>query len=202
MKVRTSHPSRTRAGRPRTYNRESALAAATLLFWTRGYSATSIRDLVRAMQMVPKSVYAEFGGKDELFVAAIEHYVGEQAERYRGQLGTGPFGLDPIALYFKSFHVRQDRRGCFLVNSLAECTSIPRQALVRVHAFFDWLKALYAQNLRAAAKDGTLRPGVDIGHLAAAFVVYDQGLAIASRSPVQASDLPEGALSLLAAIRA
>lgn len=201
MKVRTSQPSRTRAGRPKTYDRESALTAATLLFWTRGYSATSIRDLVRAMRMVPKSVYAEFGAKDELFVAAIEHYVEEQTQRYRDQLGTGPFGLDPIARYFESFHIRQERRGCFLVNSLAECTSIPRRALVRVQAFFDWLKALYARNLKAAASDGKLRPGVHIDHLASAFVVYDQGLAIASRSKAQVSDLSEGALSLLAAIR-
>ena len=190
-----------RPGRPKTYDRELALAAATALFWTQGYSATSIRDLVRAMRMVPKSVYAEFGGKDGLFVAAIEHYVGEQTIRYQEQLGTAPLGLGRIELYFRTFQSQRERRGCFLVNSLAECASIPRPALLRAQQFFAWLQSLYEQNLRAAGCDGTLRRGAHIDHLAAALVVYDQGLAIASRSNVQASDLSEGAMSLLAAIR-
>jgi TetR/AcrR family transcriptional repressor of nem operon len=189
-------------GRPRTYEREVALASAMEAFWERGYSATSIRDLVQAMQMVPKSVYAEFGGKDALFVTTIEHYVAEQSARYRVLLGEAPFGLERIEGYFESLREGREHRGCFLVNSLAESASIPAEALERVQDFFRWLEGLYLQNLEAAARAGTLRPGVDVARVASALVVYDQGLAVASRSSAQSSGLSDGALALLDALRA
>jgi TetR/AcrR family transcriptional repressor of nem operon len=189
-------------GRPRTYDREAALASAMEAFWERGYSATSIRDLVQVMQMVPKSVYAEFGGKDALFVATIEHYVAEQSARYRVQLGEAPFGLERIECYFESLREGQEHRGCFLVNTLAESASIPAEALERVQGFFRWLEGLYARNLAAAARAGTLRPGLDVALVASALVVYDQGLAVASRSSAQRGVLADGALALLDAFRA
>ena len=36
-------------GRPREFDREAALAAAMLVFWRKGFAATSINDLCDAM---------------------------------------------------------------------------------------------------------------------------------------------------------
>ncbi|MFE9424517.1 TetR/AcrR family transcriptional regulator [Kitasatospora sp. NPDC006697] len=65
-------------GRPRAFDREAALNAATLLFWERGYEATSIADLTGAMGIRPPSLYAAFGDKRALFTEVVARY----AEQY------------------------------------------------------------------------------------------------------------------------
>jgi AcrR family transcriptional regulator len=43
-------------GRPRAFDREKALEKATLLFWRKGFSATSMSDLTAAMGIGSPSV--------------------------------------------------------------------------------------------------------------------------------------------------
>src|SRR5271170_3092720 len=61
-------------GRPRAYDREIALTRAMDLFWDRGYAATSLDDLSRAMDMNRPSIYAAFGDKQALYRQALDHY--------------------------------------------------------------------------------------------------------------------------------
>lgn len=61
-------------GRPRAFDREAALARATLLFWTKGFEATSIADLTQAIGIGSPSLYAAFGSKEALYAEALRHY--------------------------------------------------------------------------------------------------------------------------------
>src|SRR5580700_5386218 len=63
-------------GRPREFDREAALQAAMLLFWRKGFAATSMNDLCDAMDIRSPSLYAAFGSKETLYLEAIQHYVG------------------------------------------------------------------------------------------------------------------------------
>jgi len=55
---------------PRSDNRLGELLdAAARLFASRGYAATSMRDIAREIQMLPGSVYYHFPSKDELLFA-------------------------------------------------------------------------------------------------------------------------------------
>ncbi|MFG2288676.1 TetR/AcrR family transcriptional regulator [Streptomyces sp. NPDC048595] len=61
-------------GRPRSFDRETALERAVRSFWEQGYEATSIADLTRAMGISAPSLYAAFGDKRALFDEVVTEY--------------------------------------------------------------------------------------------------------------------------------
>jgi TetR/AcrR family transcriptional repressor of nem operon len=60
--------------RPRTFNEEQVLDAATDVFWRKGYAATTPQDLCNATGLGRGSLYNAFIGKRELFDKVLERY--------------------------------------------------------------------------------------------------------------------------------
>ncbi len=58
-------------GRPRGFDPEEALKAASERFRTLGYAATSLDDLAAATGLARPSLYAAFGDKKALYLAAL-----------------------------------------------------------------------------------------------------------------------------------
>ncbi len=58
--------------RPRTFDKDQALDRAMDLFWDKGYDATSVADLTEAIGINRPSLYAAFGDKEALFMAALD----------------------------------------------------------------------------------------------------------------------------------
>ncbi len=61
-------------GRPLKFDSAEILEKAMNVFWRRGYTATSIQDLLDEMGINRFTLYAEFGGKQSLFAAVLDHY--------------------------------------------------------------------------------------------------------------------------------
>lgn len=75
-------PATTAARAPRQDNRrELLLDAAAGLICRRGYHASSMRDIARATDMLPGSIYYHFESKEELLVAVYAEGVRRIAER-------------------------------------------------------------------------------------------------------------------------
>ncbi|NTS76110.1 TetR/AcrR family transcriptional regulator [Catenovulum sp. SM1970] len=62
------------SGRKRNFDTETALRAATLVFWQNGYAGTSLADLTKAMGINKPSMYSAFGNKEALFIQTIDYY--------------------------------------------------------------------------------------------------------------------------------
>src|SRR5580693_169652 len=62
-------------GRPRTFDRSTAIEQAMKLFWDRGYEGTTFDDLIGVMNIGPSSFYHEFGSKEELYREAVDYYM-------------------------------------------------------------------------------------------------------------------------------
>lgn len=56
------------------FNEEVAIQKAMEVFWKKGYSGASMRDLTEAMQINSSSLYNSIGDKRQLFVKCIRNY--------------------------------------------------------------------------------------------------------------------------------
>ena len=71
MKIDSKKP----RGRPQSYDLNEVLDAAVGVFWTNGYEGASMDDLTGAMGINRPSLYAKFGNKHGLFLAALDRYI-------------------------------------------------------------------------------------------------------------------------------
>ncbi|MGJ9420747.1 TetR/AcrR family transcriptional regulator [Massilia sp. CMS3.1] len=62
-------------GRPRQFDRDTALISAMHLFWANGYAATSLSQLKAELGISAPSFYAAFGSKEALFQEAVTLYL-------------------------------------------------------------------------------------------------------------------------------
>lgn len=83
-------------GRPRSFDREAALATAVEQFWRLGYDATTIATLTTAMGVTPPSLYAAFGDKEHLFQEASAEYFRRTCEGM-DQAATRPTVHEAVA---------------------------------------------------------------------------------------------------------
>ncbi|MFK3938007.1 TetR/AcrR family transcriptional regulator [Alkalihalobacillus sp. NPDC078783] len=63
-----------RTGRPRVFDKESAISKAMVLYWEQGFESTSLAQLKEAMGISSASFYAAFGSKENLFKEVIDRY--------------------------------------------------------------------------------------------------------------------------------
>ncbi len=61
-------------GRKLEFNYERAVERATRVFWVKGYSAASMRDLLKAMGIGEGSFYHLFGSKNRLYLECLRLY--------------------------------------------------------------------------------------------------------------------------------
>lgn len=71
MRTGTKIPPRPR-GRPRSFDRDTVLGAASQRFRTHGFAATSLDELAEATGVNRPSLYAAFGDKRGIYLAALE----------------------------------------------------------------------------------------------------------------------------------
>jgi TetR/AcrR family transcriptional regulator, transcriptional repressor for nem operon len=118
--------------RPREFDERAVLDAASDIFWTKGYEATSIRDLTARTGLTPSSMYAAFGDKRGLFLRALDHYLARLREKMAHLEATASPGR-AITGFFEDTIERslEDalQRGCMLVNSALEAS--PQDAELR-----------------------------------------------------------------------
>ena len=110
--------------RQREFSESEALEKAMQLFWTSGYHATSTRKIEEALSLGRQSIYNAFGNKESLFHRCLKHYSENVLSVLRMELSPPAAGRPQIVKYIAGTVERFDsdvlRRGCFLVNAVAE----------------------------------------------------------------------------------
>ena len=111
-------------GRPREFDIDRALEAATQQFWAVGYEATSLQDLLKSMGLSKSSLYQTFGNKHELFVRCLDHYQQSMVDKLNVQLDSSDSVKQFIANFLEGVIAEaknsSGRKGCLLVNTANE----------------------------------------------------------------------------------
>ncbi len=169
-------------GRPRKHDRDETLDTVMQVFWERGYHATSMNDLVEATGVAKPGLYADFGDKDHLFVAAAEHYAEAHGGKAVLALEAEPEARTAIECYLMEIadlaKARGRPPGCFMVNSVSECAVLDKTVARRVRALRAEGEKRVRAKLELAKREGQLPPDQDIDDLAT--FIYGQTVAIAN----------------------
>lgn len=170
--------------RTREFDTEAAVSRAMELFWTRGYEATSLRDLTSRLGIGQGSLYAAFGDKDGLYRAALEHYRTTLAAVALHDLAEGKDARSAIRAMLVErvrIAVGNGGQGCLAVN--AACERLPEDPSIRrvIRDMQDASRRALTEVLSAAAERGEVAARHDPGTLAAFLVTFLNGLLVSSK---------------------
>jgi TetR/AcrR family transcriptional repressor for divergent bdcA len=163
-----------------------------LLFWEKGYEATSLAQLRKCMSLSSASFYAAFGSKDGAFNAAVRRYM----ESYgRVTLPLADDDLEPREALEKTLRasvvMQTDSAhplGCLIgLGGIIAGTDEKRRAALQTRRTSD--RANIANLLERAIADGKLEPPVAVDALATLFHSFLLGLTPLARDGVSADTL-------------
>ena len=72
------------------FDRDEIIDKSIELFWKNGYSASSMKQVVKTTGLKPGSLYLAFGNKEALFREALESYAQQSIARIRSILDNAP----------------------------------------------------------------------------------------------------------------
>jgi TetR/AcrR family transcriptional repressor of nem operon len=146
--------------RHREFDREEVLEKAMRLFWAEGYDATSVRTLLTHLGISSSSLYATFGGKHDLYLAALARYRAREHEEMRALLADAASPRAALAGLFSSLAelMLQDgsRRGSFTLNAAVERGTHDAAVAAQLRAHFDELTELMTDFLAEAQEQGKI----------------------------------------------
>lgn len=172
-------------GRPRQFDPDEVLGRCMQLFWSRGYEATSLDDLLRETGLGRQSLYNGFGDKHALFLAALRRYDEQSDEAMRSCFA----GAGPVREALRGFMMgvadragERKRRGCFMVNSAVELSPHDPATAALVAAQHRFMEKVLRDALERAQERGEISAGKEPRALARFLVVVLHGLNVASRA--------------------
>ena len=173
-------------GRPKSFEKETALEQAMLIFWERGFEVTRVDDLATAMGISTSSLYASFGGKEKLFLAALDHYQGGRGRYTKATMESGETARDSFKNLFETAAVELTRadqpRGCMLALALPTCSPEMEPLRMKMNKRRGISFIRFSKRLATAVEDGEIKASYDIDSLALFFLTTLQGMSIQART--------------------
>jgi TetR/AcrR family transcriptional repressor of nem operon len=185
------------------FDEAAALAAVELLFWRRGIASTGIQDIVAATGLSRSSLYNAFGGKDELYAAAVRRYLDERSRPMFDRLALDGRGLPAITAFFdRLLRLRCAGEfagwGCLVSNANAD--NPPDAALSLLTEHHAALKAAFVAALEVAESNQELRGGVEPDGAAELLTLLAYAVNLRSRSGASRAQLKSAVTAAVSAL--
>ena len=171
-----------------------------LVFWRKGYEATSLADLLQATELSKSSLYATFNSKRDLFLAAFDDYRQARAKCMFSMLEEAPARL-AIEKFFRmvvSDAWTCDGEGCMSINQAVELAPTDAAVATRVHADLLGMEKLFVKTIERGQTEGSVAMSMPALDLARVLVLAFPGLQVMVRAGCETSDIDARLTALLA----
>src|ERR1700692_947595 len=157
--------------RRRNFSREGVLERALPVFWRHGFADTSLQELEKATGVNKSGLYAEFSGKEDLFLESLRFYLDRMPSL--GFLMVEPLGWGNIEQFLKlGPRNTEGQKGCFAISSMRELAILPPAAIEMLGHGRVQLKQLIAKNIEAE------KPKADVNDLDGMVLTFYTGLSL------------------------
>lgn len=168
--------------RPLEFDRTHVLNRALVLFWRKGYQATSLADLLEAMGIGRSSFYAAFTDKRHLFIECLDLFASRTQEVLLRSRAERP-PIEALQQFFErsvtGAHGAGTTRGhwgCLLVNTVLEMAGVDDALAARASEHLGGLQRFF----RDCLQDAGATPA-QAEELAAMLMLFNEGVRVSSR---------------------
>lgn len=170
-------------------------------FWANGYDATSVDLLSHETHMPRASIYQEYGDKEGLFLASIEHYAKTRSGRVASLLSAGGdlrsdlngFLAGVVELSTSD----SETPGCLVACVLADAAGANLRMRAELALRFSRMEAGIANRLVQAQVAGEFPKTADATVLALVLASTARGLMIRARAGTSAEVLHSAARAMV-----
>ena len=190
--------------RPKEFIPDEALEKAMQVFWHKGYEATSMEDLLSAMDLNRGSLYDTFGDKRQLFLKVLDRYcttvVGSKFSLLDQPGPALPTLRRFITGMIEGALADPQRRGCLIANTVMELSPHEKDIASTLRQAQKMAEDTFFRVLVRAKQQGELNNQKDPRTLARFLTTMMQGtiVMIKAGAPAEAvNQAAETALSIL-----
>jgi TetR/AcrR family transcriptional repressor of nem operon len=172
--------------RARTFDPSTALGQVVDLFSSKGYSETSMEDIVQTTGVSRYGLYGTFGNKRELFEQALEQYAEGMGKRSFLRLLEPGASLDHIRNIFKERVADMcggdERKGCLFIHTAMELAPQDEELRGVLQRFMKRMSKAFAIGLDSAKSRGEISTNVDVDAAGELLTSTMFGLAVLGRT--------------------
>lgn len=181
-------------GRPREFSPEEVLSRALEVFWESGFEATSLDDLSQATGLNRPSLYAAFGDKESLYLAALRNWTQGMRESLSAALDLRlPVGEALMGFYQTALELYcgGSGRGCMAVCTAPSTIADHPAIRAALSGILEELDRGLEGYLRHAQGAGGLPADLDCALAARLLASVQHSLAVRARSGQSRQELEE-----------
>jgi len=172
--------------RARTFDPGTALSQVVDLFASKGYSETSMEDIVQTTGVSRYGLYGTFGNKRELFEQALEQYAEGMGKQSFLRLLEPGASLDHIRTIFDErvadMCCAEENKGCLFIHTAMELAPQDEELRGVLRRFMMRMSKAFAIGLDSAKGRGEVAQDVDVDAAGELLTSTMFGLAVLGRT--------------------
>lgn len=179
-------------GRHREFDEAEIVEKAMQAFWKNGWRDATPQRLLEATGLSRSSLYATFGSKQGLFLAALDLYVAQQISFLTQLLADGTVreALERMyALIVDNMRPAGGGMPCLVATSLVEVPAEDSETIARVARGQAQMTEVYEARFQRAIDEGELDGTRTAAELAQFIATVNNGIQIAARAEASADQL-------------
>ena len=177
----------------KSFDIDTAVDQALNVFWSKGYEATSLNDLLSATGIAKGSFYNAFGSKKEIFMQSLLKYDRDYRQAFLAELSALNNPVKAITLLFSGFIDRSlsdsEKKGCMLVNTAIDLPNHDQDTNRVVKKGLKEFENFFVEQLQLGKDDGSIDPKIKVEQTAKGLLTLVIGLRVLARGVYKKSDL-------------